>query len=142
MPQPSEMVPALLAGVIVLVPAETSALVSYPYVGVSLAIPVGGFLLIPSLSVEWSPELGAWGLVAVVTLDVPLRDGFGLDLSVNFVHDQVELHWRDAAFFAGAGLGISWSSAAWTISPFMTVLHGLNVPGWYVTPGITVSYAL
>jgi hypothetical protein len=112
----------------------------YPYVGVSLAFNHDKFLLIPSLSVEFSPEFGHWGFVASCLVDFPLTDAFGVDAFLTLIHDQPGLHFRESAFFLELGAGVTFLLGKLLISPNIGVGRGLNVEGWSVIPGVNFAY--
>lgn len=123
---------------VVLLPPAHGGL--YPYVGAAVSVPVGGgFTFVGSLSLEWSFEFARGGLVAVATLDYALSDRVGLDLNAVFIHDQPGLQFRDADFFAGGGPGVSFFFGKWVLSPFFSVLAGLDVGGVSLVPGLNLT---
>jgi hypothetical protein len=114
----------------------------YPYVGVSTLVPTEHVAIIPSLAIEWSPEFSRWGFVASVAADYSLTPRLGLDVNVTLIHDQGGGAFGDAAFFLGAGPGISVFVGRTTISPYLSAFHGLNVSGWSIVPGVNVAVTL
>ncbi len=114
---------------------------TYVYGGVARPIVVGeSVTLLPSLSVEWSPELGHWGLVAAATVDVLVSQTVGLDAQVLLVHDQPAWQFGEAAFFAGPGVGISLYLGAITLSPSVNAFYGLSDGSWSLVPVFNVSW--
>jgi hypothetical protein len=114
----------------------------YPAVGVSLVQPFEHVTLIPSLSVEYAPETGYWGLVLALVADFPVSDRVGLDVNVTLLHDQPGAKFSEAGYYIGAGVGCSVFLGKWTVSPLVDVFRGLNVPGWSLVPGVNVAYTL
>ena len=114
----------------------------YPAVGVSLVQPLEHVTLIPGLAVEYAPETGAWGFILSLVADFALNDRLGLDLDVTLLHDQPGAHFEEAALLLGGGVGCSVFLGKWTVSPFVNVFHGLNVPGWSLVPGVNVAFTL
>ena len=114
----------------------------YPYLGGSLILPGERVTLVTGLAVEWSPESDRWGLVATFTADVALSPRLGLDLNLAVIHDKAGGDLGGAAFFAGAGPGLSIFAGRWTVSPFVSLFHGLNVSGWSLVPGVNVAVGL
>ncbi|MFH1098478.1 MAG: hypothetical protein V1723_00925 [Candidatus Uhrbacteria bacterium] len=117
----------------------------YPYVGASMAVPVAdGLTVIPSVSIEYSPELGNWGLVGVVTADYALNGTIGVDVLAAFVHDQHGAAFNEAAFFTGPGIGTTVFIGRWTVSPSISAFYGLNGAAagtWSAAPALNVGYA-
>jgi len=111
----------------------------YSCAAVSLVLPAASVLLAPTLGIEWSPELGAWGFSGGLVMDVPVAKRLGVDFIASVVHDQAGAAWSEAAFYAGIGAGVSVSRGAWTLSPSVIAFHGINVAGWTLAPGLGVS---
>lgn len=112
----------------------------YPYLGVSLAVPLGHEVtFIGSLSYEWSFDQQRGGLVVVGTLDFLVSEHVGLDLNLAFIHDQPGLRFAEAEFYLGAGPGISLLFGKWAISPFLNFFGGLRTSGASLVPGLNVS---
>jgi hypothetical protein len=112
----------------------------YPYLGVSIATPLGhDVTFIASLSYEWSFDQKHGGLVVVTTLDFLLGEHVGLDLNFAFIHDQPGLRFAEAEFYLGAGPGLSFLFGKWSISPFLNFFGGLRTESASVVPGINVS---
>jgi hypothetical protein len=133
--------PSINVGVVDLVAPTADHLGAYPYVAVSVMIPTQRVTLVPTVGVEWSPELGAWGFSGCVVVDVPVAKRIGLDLIGSLIHDQSGTAFGDAAFYAGLGGGVSVFHETWTISPSVSVLRGLNVGGWTLAPAVNLAYA-
>jgi hypothetical protein len=132
---------SLNAGVVDLVSTDAKHVGAYPYLGASLIVPTEHVTLVPTLGIEWSPELGGWGLTAALVVDIPVAKRLGLDIIASLVHDQPGDEWSSAAFYAGLGLGVSVFREQWTVSPSVSVLRGLDVEGWTLAPAVNVSYA-
>jgi hypothetical protein len=115
---------------------------AYPYVALSLVVPTEHVTWIPSLGLEWAPELGAWGVVGSLTADFPVSTGLGIDAIVSIVHDQVGGAFRESTFYAGLGAGVSVFLGRWTISPSVSLFRGLNADAWTVGPALNVGFAL
>ena len=112
----------------------------YPYLGVSLAVPLGhDVTFIGSLSYEWSFDQQRGGLVVVATLDFLVHEHFGIDLNFAFIHDMPGLRFAEADFFLGAGPGFSVLLGKWTISPFLNLFGGLKTDSASLVPGLNVS---
>lgn len=127
---------------VVLVPSVTHA-GFYPNVGVAFGFPLGHRLsLITGVALEVSPDRGRGGLVLTGTLDWQVAEHLGLDLTVAAIHDQPGLKLLSSEFFVGGGPGVSVLLGKWTISPFVSVFVGLNVPGVSLVPGLNVAYVL
>ncbi len=78
----------------------------YPYLGVSLAVPMGhDITFIGSVSYEWSFDQRRGGFVVVATLDFLVNEHLGIDLNLAFIHDQPGLRFAEADFFLGAAQG-------------------------------------
>jgi hypothetical protein len=133
--------PSLNAGVVDLVAPTADHLGAYPYVALSMIVPKDHVTLIPTIGIEWSPELSAWGFNGALVVDVPVAKTVGLDVIASLVHDQVGGEWNKAAFYAGIGGGCSIFRDTWTFSPSVSLLRGLNVGGWSLAPALNVSYA-
>ncbi len=113
----------------------------YPYLAASIVFANDVAVLIPSLGIECSPELGAWGLVGAFTADFPVGKIVGIDLVLTLVHDQLGLEFDDAAFYLGLGAGASFLWDEWTLSPSVSVFRGLNVDGWSLVPAFNLARA-
>ena len=112
----------------------------YPYLGVSLAVPMGhDVTFIGSVSYEWSFDQQRGGLVVVATLDFLVNEHLGIDLNLAFIHDQPGLRFAEADFFLGAGPGFSLLVGKWAISPFLNLFGGLRTDSASLVPGINVS---
>jgi hypothetical protein len=134
---------ALSAGALELVsPSAPHHLGVYGYVAASVVVPSEHVTLVSSVGIEGSPELGAWGLIVGIVADFPVSDHVGVDAIATFVHDQIGERWNEAAFYAGAGAGVSFFVDRWTISPSVVALGGLNVGGWTLAPGINLAFTL
>ena len=121
---------------------EGKHLAAYPYLGLSLAIPLPRVTLIPALSIEAAPEVAQWGLVGSFTFDFPISKYLGIDLAVTVIHNQSGLDWSTAELLVGPGAGISLFAGPWTISPFLNFFRDLTFPGWVLVPGINAAYTL
>jgi hypothetical protein len=119
----------------------TAQLGFYPAVGISAAFTRTPFALIPSLSLEGSPDARRWGGVLALTGDYALTGSLGLDLNLALIHDQAGFAFGEALYFLGAGPGVSLYFGRWTLSFWVDAFHGLNVDGWSVVPGFNVGYA-
>ena len=112
----------------------------YPYVGGSLAVPLGhDVTFIGALSYEWSFDQQHGGFVVVATLDFLVGEHVGLDLNLAFIHDQPGLRFTEAEFYLGAGPGLSFLFGKWAVSPFLNFFGGLRSASASVVPGINVS---
>ena len=112
----------------------------YPFVGGSLAVPLGhDVTFIGSLSYEWSFDQQRGGFVVVSTLDFLVGEHVGLDLNLAFIHDQPGLRFAEAEFYLGAGPGLSFLFGKWTVSPFLNFFGGLRTASASVVPGLNVS---
>jgi hypothetical protein len=111
----------------------------YSCAAVSLVVPAASVFLVPTVGIEWSPELGAWGFSGGLAIDVPVANRVGVDIIASVVHDQAGAAWSEAAFYAGLGAGVSVSRGAWTLSPSVVAFHGINVGGWTLSPGLALS---
>lgn len=114
----------------------------YPNVAVSVAVPAGPVTLIPSLGVEWAPELGRGGFVAVVTADLALNTRVGLDVELALIQDMPGLAFAKSDLFAGGGVGCSLFFGRLTVSPFVAFFLGLVTPGLSLVPGVNVAWTL
>lgn len=123
---------------VVLIPAAHGGF--YPYLGVSLAVPMGhDITFIGSVSYEWSFDQQRGGFVVVATLDFLVNEHLGIDLNLAFIHDQPGLRFAEADFFLGAGPGFSVLLGKWAISPFLNLFGGLRTDSASLVPGINVS---
>ena len=114
----------------------------YPYVGASVAVPMGHeFTFVGSVSFEWSFDQQRGGLVVVATLDYLVGEHVGLDLNLAFIHDQPGLRFAEAEFYLGAGPGVSFLFGKWTFSPFLNFFGGLRTASASIVPGLNVSRA-
>lgn len=113
---------------------------TYPYVAASLAIPMPRVTLLPSLGIEWAPDVNRWGFVGSLVADYRLNEAIGLDLSMTLIHDQDTAKFSDAILLLGGGFGISFFVKQWTFSPSVSFFHGLNVAGWSLVPGLNMAY--
>lgn len=120
-------------------PAHAGA---YPYLAGSAVLPAGQLLLIPGLGVEWSPELGRWGLVGTLVVDRPVNDWLGVDLIAALLHDQAGASVRSSDFYAGVGVGGTVVAGPVAISPSFSLYRGLDVGGWSLVPGLNFAYVL
>lgn len=113
----------------------------YLYGGVATTVAISQTVtLLPSMSVEWSPELGRWGFVATGTMDALVSKTLGLDVQILLVHDQPAWQFGEAMFYAGPGAGLSIYFGSSTISPSVNVLYGLSDGSWSLTPALNVSW--
>jgi len=112
----------------------------YLYAGISKQINTNNITFIPSLSLELSPEIKCWGLVASITADVQVSDLLGIDAQIMLVHDQPAWHFDQATFSAGPGIGFSLYLGSITISPNLSALYGLNSSGWVLVPACNISF--
>jgi hypothetical protein len=125
---------------VVLVPSVSHAGL-YPNVGLGFGFPLGHRLtLLTGVALEVSPDQGRGGLVVTGTLDWQVAEHLGLDLNVAAIHDQPGLKFASSEFFLGAGPGVSVLLGRWTLSPFLSLFHGVNVPGFSLVPGLNVAY--
>lgn len=114
----------------------------YPYVGASVAVPLGHELtFVGSVSFEWSFDQQHGGFVVVATLDYLVGEHVGLDLNLAFIHDQPGLRFAEAEFYLGAGPGVSFLFGKWTFSPFLNFFGGLRTASASIVPGLNVSRA-
>jgi hypothetical protein len=111
----------------------------YSCVAVSLVVPAARVTFVPTIGVEWSPELGAWGFSSGLVMDVPVAKWLGVDVIASLVHDQAGAAWSEATFYAGIGAGVSMFHGAWALSPSLSAFHGINVNSWTLAPGLSVS---
>lgn len=114
----------------------------YPSVGVSLALPVGPTVLIPSLAAEWSFDQGRGGLVLGATLDVPLGRLVGVDLNLFLIHDMPGLELPHSIFFLGGGPGLSLFLGRWTLSVSLGLFTALGTWGLSLAPGLNLAWTL
>ncbi len=114
----------------------------YPNVAVSLAVPAGPLTVIPSLGVEWAPELGRGGLVATVTADWALNSRVGLDLQLALIHDMPGLDFGRSELFGGGGVGCSLFFGRLAVSPFVALFVGLGSGGLSLVPGLNLAWTL
>jgi hypothetical protein len=129
------------AGVLDVVSPEPAHVGVYPYVGLSVVLPHDRVTVIPTVAIEWSPDLGTWGFSGAMVVDVPVARRIGLDVITSFVHDQIGDAWSEAAFYAGLGGGVSLFRDKWTLSPSVSVLRGLNVDAWTLAVALNTSYS-
>jgi hypothetical protein len=134
--------PSLSVGMVEVVAPTGGHVGAYPNVALSIVVPHEHVALIPTLGVEWSPELGAWGFTGAFVVDVPVAKRVGIDVIATVIHDQAGMAVADSAFYAGVGGGVSLFHDAWTLSPSVSLLRGLNVNGWTLAPALNLSYAL
>lgn len=114
---------------------------TYVYVGISWPIPISKVTtLLPGLSVEFSPELGNWGVVAAVAVDVMVSRSVGLDAQLLVVHDQPALRFNQVMFFIGPGVGVSLYLGSIVVSPSVNTFYGLSDGSWSLAPSINVSW--
>jgi hypothetical protein len=113
---------------------------AYPYVAVSLALPVAGVAIIPGLGVEYSPDAARWGFVGTLTLDVPFSARISGDLLIGAAHDQSGGDWDKAVFLVGGGVGISIATEQLVVSPSLSVYAAINASGWSVCPGLNFAH--
>jgi hypothetical protein len=114
----------------------------YPYLGMSLAIPVQGVTLIPSLSIEFAPENSHWGLVGILTADIALTEKLGLDFDVALIHDQPGFKNLEAVLYVGGGAGVSFFIGKWTLSPYVNVFTAFGAGGFSIVPGFNAAFTL
>jgi hypothetical protein len=114
----------------------------YPYLGGAVTEPVGPVAVVGSLSLEWSPDQGRGGVVAVGTLDIPLNSRIGIDVNLAFIHDQPGLRFAESEFYLGGGPGVSLFFGRLTVSPFLSCFFGLKTPGLSVVPGLNIAWTL
>jgi hypothetical protein len=114
----------------------------YPYVGVSLVAPAGPITLLPTVSVEWSPEFDRWGFVGALIGDYALTDRLGVDGMLVLLHDQAGTDWDEAAFYLGVGAGVSVFVGKLTISPSLGLYRALDVDAWTFVPGLNAAWTL
>jgi len=112
----------------------------YPYVAVSLGVPVEGVALIPGLGVEYSPDASRWGFVATFTLDVPLSSKISGDLLIGAAHDQSGGDWDHAVLLVGGGIGISIVTENVVVSPSVSIYGALDGSGWSLSPGLNFAH--
>jgi hypothetical protein len=133
--------PALNVGAIEVVALPDGEHVGvYPYAAVSLAFPVGNVVIIPSVGLEYSPELGRGGFVGGLVLDVPVTSTIGVDFLISAIHDQPGTQWTQAIFYLGGGAGVSITAGPIVVSPFVALYGGVNVAAWSIVPGLNVAY--
>jgi hypothetical protein len=133
--------PSLNVGMVDVVATGGENIGAYPYVAVSLVVPKDRVTLIPTIGVEWSPELGAWGIAGGLVVDVPVAKRVGVDVIATLIHDQPGASFANAAFYGGLGGGVSVFCDEWTLSPSISLLRGLNVNSWTLAPALNVSRA-
>ncbi len=118
----------------------------YPTFGLGLLVPLWGpWSLIPSLGLEFCPELGNWGGTFVLTLDRLIHQGkrliVTLDPYLALIHDAVPD--GEGGFshdvYAGAGLGPGFTSGKITLSPSLAVLVHLKTGDVVLSPTVLFS---
>lgn len=114
----------------------------YPYAGLSLALDTGYALVIPGVGVEWAPEFSRWGFVGTLVADFQVLDWLGVDVLINFIHDQETNKWSEALYYFGLGGGVTFVCGQFTVSPSVSVFAPLNGSGWSFVPGLNVGYSL
>ena len=120
---------------------------AYGYVGGSLIVPMSDdFLLVPGLSVEFSPDVAGdahWGFVGTLIGSYVLGEVSTLDGIGTILHDQVGGDFGGAAVFAGLGLGYTNLFGSVSISPSLNVYQDLVTgSGMSFAPLLNVGYAL
>ena len=113
----------------------------YPYAAVGVVFPAGPWFVIPSLGVEYSPEVGRWGLFGAVTLDVPVSRRVGVDFIGTLSHDQPGAHWDEAELAVGAGLGLSIATQYAVLAPSLCVYRAVAKNEWSLVPGLNAARA-
>lgn len=111
----------------------------YPYLGLSLVLPLRRVTLVPELAVEAAAESGHWGFVLSLVADFPVHARVGLDLDVTVLHDQLRGDFGAAEILVGAGVGFSIFVGRWTLSPYLNLFRDLSVPGWALVPGVNLA---
>jgi len=114
----------------------------YPGVALSLAIEVPYFLLLPSLGVEWAPEISSGGLVAMLVADHSVTNWLGVDLCAMVTQDQPGWRVKDSVFYLGAGPGLSFIFGSWVASTSVLASYGLRDRTWSLVPGVNVARTL
>ena len=131
---------AINAGALEVILVPTAHGGFYPYLGASVATPLGhDVTFIASLSYEWSFDQQHGGFVVVATLDFLLGEHVGLDLNLAFIHDQPGLRFAEAEFYLGVGPGFSFLFGKWSFSPFLNFFGGLRTASASVVPGLNIS---
>lgn len=113
----------------------------YLYAGLSRPVELSsGSLVIPSLSIEWSPELARWGFVVACALDIPISETIGIDIQGTLLHDQESWRFSKAVYYVGPGAGVSFYIGSVTLSPSVNAFYGLNDDSWSLAPAINISW--
>ncbi|GEM_PF-4238123 len=91
-------------------------------------VPVGPVSLIPGLAIEYSTDIGSWGVVASGVCDISLgKLPFGLDVVALLLHDQLGSDFANAALYLGVGGGGTWFvDEKLTLSLAWNYYRGLN----------------
>ena len=98
----------------------------YVFGGLTLSFDVKKVFINPTLSIEYAPDTGRWGFFGGITVDVPVRDGVGLDIGPIVVHDMVGNDWANAQYYLGLYLGATFTSGKWMVSPALVLYQGVN----------------
>jgi hypothetical protein len=112
----------------------------YPSVMAGLGFEAGPVVIVPALGVEGCAELGRWGFLGAVVVDVPVHDYVGIDVAAQIAHDQEGDDWDGAVFAVGGGVGASFYLDPWSISPMVSLLGVPGEPGLFISPSISVGY--
>jgi hypothetical protein len=137
---PIEQRSAINVGFIEVVALPTPAHVGlYPYVAGSMIWLFDWFTVVPSLGVEWSPQLRRWGLVGGVGMNFALTERFSVDVNVKMIHDQTGNDWNNADFLLGGGAGVSFYLRDVAVSPYLNLFRGLTRSSWSLVPGLNLG---
>jgi len=112
----------------------------YPSVMVGLGFEAGPVEIVPALGVEGCAELGTWGFLGAVVVDIPVHEYVGIDLAAQVAHDQEGGDWDGAVLAVGGGVGASFYLDPWSISPMVSLLGIPGEPGLFISPSISVGY--
>jgi len=127
-------------------PATTSHAAAYVNGGgFVLFAPTDRLSVAPGLALEYSPDVGSWGVVGSFVADFPISGtSFGVDVVALVLHDQLGGDIAHASLYLGAGVGGSWFvNDHWTLSLAWNHYLGVVNPATTHSMGPTafVAYA-
>ncbi len=140
--------PALTIGALELINLEGDPRHLGTYVTLSLDLTIAlneTWALIPSLGFELAPEFGNWGGFFYFIVDRYLTTWgdviITLDPQLGIIHDALAdgSGGFSHAYFASAGIGVSFITSRGLIIPQVTVNYGLDGEGWSISPTLPFS---